>query len=248
MKKAVFLHLYYLDLWDEISSYIANIPGDVDVYINFVDSVSRSHMLEIEERSKEKFKNVTILVSENRGRDIGGYVSIINYVISNKINYDLICFIHSKKHKVNMNSNVGISWRRELLNAILGSKKNVQIILSSFKRDPNIGMVGADKRIQRSIDSGHNLRHMNYFFEKFRIKDRSLKYVAGTIFWCRGFPILDIFSKYPVQLSEFENDDCRDGRRYHAMERVFGNIIREYGYKISGVKPLFRLVPKISFL
>ena len=240
LRVAVFVHLYYEDLWKEFSEHIKNIPlKKYDVFVNLVeDSYSQETISYI----KNDFPNVNITISPNLGYDIGGFINQIKNIDFSK--YDLICKIHSKKslHHKTFNGEI---WRARLLNSILGSKERVKSVFQIFETSPKVGMVGSAEFLRREINSNYD------FFvslcKKFSLPvDVSrLEFFAGTMFWCRA-DIIQIIKQADMKIEDFKRPDAeKDGTLAHAFERFFGYLTKEYGYQLQGIKSEIKfLAPK----
>lgn len=90
---AVVLHLFYMELLEEIVSYLRNIPVNFDLYISVV---SLGAAFEVEKKLK-RFTNANVYVYcvENKGRDVAPFLSLFNTGILDR--YKSICKVHSKK-------------------------------------------------------------------------------------------------------------------------------------------------------
>ena len=91
MKIAVAMHLYYLDLYDELKSYLKNlIPFPYDLYVTMPKENMHFHF-----NLEKDFPNVRIIIADNIGFDIYPFLCFLNTVTLDQ--YDLIFKIHSKK-------------------------------------------------------------------------------------------------------------------------------------------------------
>jgi len=238
MKIGVFLHLYYLDLWPEMLAYIKNIPLECELLVNFPDTVPLEDIAPIEESIKSNFGSYKILFSENRGLDVGGYMNIINYAIGQKKDYDLVVFLHTKKH-ARTDPDLGKQWRKDLFKAILGSQYKIECILDIFQRNDMVGMIGCNDYVMYMEEDGNNIDNLEYFSKRLGLEDIIIKFVAGSIFWSRWWPFRDVFSRSKIETSEFEKSEAytNDGMKAHAIERMFGIIIIDQDLEIMGVEP-----------
>src|ERR1700737_3141733 len=99
MKIAVLMHLYYQDLWSELALYASNIPFRYDLFVNLAEGNSNNANLKkiIRRRFWSPFRKVLVQETENRGRDIGGFLRLIAAVLKTRRNYDAVILMHSKK-------------------------------------------------------------------------------------------------------------------------------------------------------
>lgn len=238
MKIGVFLHLYYLDLWPELLTYLKNIPGDVELLVNFTEDISLSEINSLEKSIKDNFQKYDITISENRGMDIGGFINIINHAIDEKKDYDLVIFLHTKKH-ARTDPELGKKWRKDLIQAVLGSKYKVNSILDIFEKNDIVGMIGSSNYVIYLEEDPYNKDWIDYYAKKLGIEDLIIKFVGGSIFWSRWQPLCNVFSKNRIEVSEFEESEvyANDGMKAHAIERLLGSIIMDQGLEVMGVEP-----------
>lgn len=233
---AVHLHLYYLDLLDELISYLGNIPFPFDLFITTVNPIEG-----IKARIKRDFDVVTVLQVENRGRDLGGFLSVISRFELDR--YDIVLKIHSKK-SLNMGSYIeavqglfgqdvvdGDVWRRQLLDPILGDRERVARIIAAFQKNHHLGMVGASKFLCSVPDTNTSL--YKDLCRKLQVKEEIL-FFAGTMFWIRG----SLLKK--LRVSGFNPNDFKldskavEGELEHCFERIFGALVASHGSIIAG--------------
>ena len=86
------IHVYYIDLLDELLSYAENINFDKDVIVNLV---STTWSLDAHSSILKRFPGAKIIISPDLGRDIGGFVRMISAIDIGQ--YDIFFFAHSKK-------------------------------------------------------------------------------------------------------------------------------------------------------
>jgi|GEM_PF-1726399 len=224
---AVLVHIYYFELWEELFSYIKNIPEEFDLFINVVESVWTP---KIHEKLRQDVPNASILITKNRGKDIGGQLALMNHLDFNK--YDLFCLIHTKKspHVSQLMSDL---WRQNLLNAILGSEEKVKTNLEIMREDRKIGLLGS--RYWRDTKVGNNSFHYNRLLEEFDIKEeaRECEYLSGTMMLVRPEILKPIYDKFKdVELEDGDEKDLNfqmDGQIAHSLERIIGNLVKHLG-------------------
>ncbi|HIK50945.1 MAG TPA: hypothetical protein IGS17_08485, partial [Oscillatoriales cyanobacterium M59_W2019_021] len=227
---AVFFHLYYFDLWDEIRSYIQNIEEDFDFYVNIVESIWQP---EIHDRIRQDFPQARIQISPNRGKDIGGHLASMDLVDFSQ--YDVFCLIHTKKSP-HVSHLISDQWRRDLYEAILGTPEKVKTNLQIIRQDPSVGLIGS--RYWRNTDVLNNSTHYEKLLDEFAINPdaRACEYLSGTMMFVRPKILKTIYDK-------FKNDDLehgdgkdlefqKDGQIAHALERLIGNLVRHYGMRL----------------
>lgn len=237
-KVAVLCHLYYIDLWKEFRNYLKNIEIPFDLYVNLVEgSSSYPQLIKIKKNIERLYPAATVIISDNRGLDIGGTLTLINFIIEKKIDYDLFLKIHSKKSFQSTTKTVGKRWRHELLNSLLGSPFIVNGILTLFKENGKLGMVGSKTWHIKAVDNfyfavGANESGIKYLCNQFNIREvvTSLEFIGGTMFWIDAKIVINKLKllNLNIIINNLEVGYFRDNQestRTHSMERVFGLII-----------------------
>lgn len=137
-KICILLHIGYCELWDEMINYIDNVMScdeKVDLFINLIDDINLNDSNFIEKIKKE-YPNVIITYSENKGMDIGGFLTQMKYILENNLEYDYLIKLHTKKKR---------KWRKELFDPIVGGLGAVKKCLRIFKKNNKIGLIGSAK-------------------------------------------------------------------------------------------------------
>ena len=241
-KIAVFLHLYYVDLWPEFRNYLKNFKSiPFDLYINLV--IDTWFPL-VSETILHDYPNANIIISENRGQDIGGLLNMIRF--ANLQKYENICLAHDKKslHAKNVDK-----WRNKLLDAIIGDHKTIQDNLRILN-DSNTGILGSNEwhfhctdRHEKTL-SGTNNSKLTELCEEMQISTNlNCKYIAGTIMWVKR-PILEILKQHEPFLAERMAYRVQlNGGWEHAVERIFGPIAKHLKLKSCGVPQITGRIP-----
>jgi lipopolysaccharide biosynthesis protein/2-polyprenyl-3-methyl-5-hydroxy-6-metoxy-1,4-benzoquinol methylase/uncharacterized coiled-coil protein SlyX len=225
---AVLLHLYYLDLWPEMLSYIRNIGAPFDLYVNLVEGSATSEQLEMmEKRIREDVEGARVFVSENRGRDMGGFVHLIHQLELEK--YDVFCKIHTKKSFHRQDGDV---WRTDLMESVLG-KKEVDVLLDLFSLDESIGIIGSGKYYMDFDPSvGTNHQYVQEVARRLHLPEKKVEFIAGSIFWGRVDLLREIQSAGFTQKDFSKENGAIDGNLEHAFERIFGSLCAKLGYRV----------------
>jgi len=232
MKIAVCVHLYHIDMIDSITNYLSNLECEYDLFISLV----KNYPISFINKLKKINKNVKIFIVENRGMDIGGFLSIYKEIDDT---YDLILkihtkkgigsitnpSIHAKKHGLKSSVERGEKWYNTLMNSVLGNKEKVKQILNEFENNPKCGMIGH----QKNNKFHKNRNECDKILDMLNVKidyDNTF-FVGGTIFWVRNF----IFKKHLTN----QNIDkileisplgyVSEPSINHAMERIFGSLV-----------------------
>lgn len=231
IKTCVIVHIFYIDLYEEIKKYLANLSGLVyDIYFNVVEN---NWTLEFHRLVQSDFPNARIIVSKNVGRDIGGFFNLLNYIRDIR-SYTAFLLLHSKKSP-HIPEELSSKWRKDLLESTIGSR---EIVLQNMYllEDPSTGLIGTALWRHRSVDK--NYKKFRYLLKVLDIsKENShCDYLSGTIMWTNPKIIDYLYSKCKKLKFEDGNNKSlefhKDGQFAHAVERVFGNICQQLSLKM----------------
>lgn len=239
-KTVILLHMYYFDLWEEISIKLKNCGFSFNLYVNIVNKKGSQ---ELKEKILEIFPNAKIVISENKGMDIGGKLILLDAWLKNDKKEDFLIFLHDKKSLHSYSSEEdGKKWRRDLFEIL--SPSNNEIILNAFKNE-KIGIV-ANKKWIRTSEHLHELYSsiqvgMDYYYKKFNLKTQisNMSFVGGTMFFSRASIYRDFFSN--INCLEVRKElettftELDFNTKTHAMERILCFIAVEKGYEVKGI-------------
>ena len=228
----VLAHVYYAELWDELSSYLANLPDDsYDLYVNLVDSTFDQQLLA---NVRNDFPLARIYISQNTGRDIGGHWQVLRNVQME--DYRVFCLAHTKKSPHMGKGEVQL-WRRKLLEPLMGSPdvaaENIRLMLA----DDEIGLLGADRC--RYAELNDNPSKYFELLEQLGINEskEDVEFVSGTMMFLRREVLQRLFEATEGIVFELGDDQStafhRDGQWAHAVERAFGAVVRDMNYRIE---------------
>ena len=140
LRIAVFVHIFYVDLTDELLDYAANMPSPYDLYITTSDEERATEIREaLARRDDPLVRKVEVRVlPSNRGRDMGAFFVGMRDVLRGD-DYDVVFKLHSKK-TVQEGRNAGELFRRQLLVCLLNSPGYAANLLALFQKEPQLGM------------------------------------------------------------------------------------------------------------
>lgn len=217
-KIASIIHIYYVDLLDDILNHLANIPVKCDIYIS-TDTADKKAAIEKAFLAYTN-GNVTVKTCQNRGRDVAPMLIDFKDVFSD---YEWILHIHSKKSPHNKDELYG--WRDYLFNELLGSKEKVLSIFNLLNQD-DIGIVFPEhfKAVKKSLNFGYNYPVMSRLLSKMKIdysQENILEFPSSTMFWMKTkaiAPLVDLDLSY----DDFDEESGQvDGTLAHSIERSF---------------------------
>lgn len=237
-KVALMLHLYYEDLFKETLEYAKNMPKEADIYISTQTEEKKKI---IEELVKDFPNKVTVIVIENRGRDVSALlIGFKDYVF----NYDIICTAHDKKVSQLSDAVKGKSFAYICFENTLSTPEYVENIIQQFINDKNIGLLVPPPpqfaEYYPVINGPYSGWGSNYdlcvnFIEKYKINVDIIKSKGpvapyGTMFWFRVDALKPLYD-LNLQYKDFPAEPASiDGTISHAIERLYPCFAQTAGY------------------
>ncbi|TFD05748.1 glycosyl transferase family 2 [Cryobacterium sandaracinum] len=229
---AVLLHVYYTDLIDQVLAELQHIPVAFDLIV----TNATGKPLSLRTTELDNLSHLTMLDVENRGRDILPMVSVINADLLEP--YELVLKIHTKKSEWRRDhaelGGDGDAWRDGFITGLLGSRPNVERILSEFAEDPRLGLLTTDGNVLGPAFWGGDRRLARELLLRLQLEldEESLRFAAGSIYWVRGF-ILQALRSLSLEADDFDKETAQvDGTTAHAVERLIGVLALEAGYEL----------------
>ncbi|MCA9522824.1 MAG: hypothetical protein KC609_17740 [Myxococcales bacterium] len=232
VRVAVVVHLYYIDLLDEICGYLKHIVEPFDLFVTtpFEGDVHR-----ILNRTSSLAHSVTVWLTENRGRDIGPFTALFR---SGSLDgYLAVLKLHSKKSTY---SEQGAAWRRQIYGSLVGDSLTVRRTLRLFERG-DVGIVGS----HAFFLSDEQFWGANYDAVKRLLTlagtltngdEPTLGFFAGSMFWFSP-KALAAFAAIPEASLHFEAENGKqDGTLAHAIERIFCSIAHAARYRVTTLR------------
>ncbi|KIM13303.1 MAG: hypothetical protein KU38_01195 [Sulfurovum sp. FS08-3] len=216
----VVVHVYYVELWDEIYEYLNNISHNYTLYITTIKS-----LYEKVKTLKMPNVKVEIYVYDNVGYDIYPFLQIMK--ILERDNIDVFCKLHTKRG----DKHTGKDWKLELINSLIGTDSIFAGAVSAFEKNSNLHMVGSSSfyksieyLLMNNKENITDLANMAHFDINNVL---SCGFFAGTMFWGRLSHYTELFANIDVQilLSKQNNKSTisnSDGTLWHALERFLG--------------------------
>lgn len=225
---AAILHIFYLDLVDELAEKTKNLGTQCDFYI------SAPNDPQLMAKISQTFPDAKIIPISNRGRDILPFIEIINRILP--LNYDYLIKVHTK---MSVHMAHGNNWRQDVYEKLLGSEEVVQAIKSAFKNDPKLGMLGPVGHVVESrFYMGGNHPILEDLMKRFGFQGsvpEKFFFSASTMFWCRP-EVLKPFLDVDFLHEEFGEEPIpADNTIAHGLERFLGLMTSYQGYKVKAV-------------
>jgi glycosyltransferase involved in cell wall biosynthesis len=242
---AVHLHVFYLNLIDEIIDYLKNFPCDFTLYIttntkeklDFIQlRISRSNL-------KCKFKSY---VTQNKGRDIAPMFFLSDQLLK----HDLVLHLHTKRSPHNFNL---AGWRRYLLMSLIGNSGVISSIVNEFEKRPKLGIFFPTpfEPIRKFMNIGGNIENISKILDlaglKSEINNLNTNYFpAGSMFWFNPNSLINLFH-INFDSKDFEDENGQtDSTLSHAIERLFPLFARKTGFDTCHyIAPQFDLDSKL---
>ncbi|MFQ6539797.1 MULTISPECIES: glycoside hydrolase family 99-like domain-containing protein [Aphanothece] len=182
LPRAIVAHIYYDESIDRVAKRLEPYIGICDIYVT-------THPKGLCVRAAKIFAvlpDARLFVTENRGRDVGPFIKLLNIFHDLGIEYDYICKIHGK---ASHHRSDGIDWFNDITEKLLPSSLNGQEELLRFLESHNCDHFGL------LAPSGHIVNLKEYIGGNQYWVDRLLdfysgsksgeptSFVAGTMFW-----------------------------------------------------------------
>ena len=222
----VLAHVYYPELWDELSAYLANLPADAhDLYVNLVDTTFDQQLMA---KIRADFPRARVYISENAGRDVGGHFRVLRSIRME--DYRIFCLVHTKKSPHMSKGEVQL-WRRRLLVPLMGSPETAADNIRTMLADDRIGQIGALKCRYNELNDNQG----KYFALLQRLgideDEQQVEFLSGTMMFVRREVLrrlLDATADIEFESGDGESTDFhRDGQWAHAVERAIAAVVRD---------------------
>ena len=228
----VLAHVYYPELWDELSEYLSNLPEETcDLYVNLVDtSFSQGLIMRI----RETFPSARIYISENVGRDIGGFCQLLRNLRME--DYRLFCLVHTKKSPHMGKGEVQL-WRRKLLTPLMGTRERAVENIKLMLMHDEIGLIGSLQC--RYTELNDNPEKYFELLSRLGVSEEAsdVEFLSGTMMFVRREVlqrVAEVASDIPFENGEDKSLAFhRDGQWAHAVERAFGAVVRDLNYQFE---------------
>ena len=225
------IHIFYLDLLEEIVTEINKIPYAFDCYIS-TDNEEKAEYIRNYFKSHSNAVNVIVEIYDNKGRDVYPFIAQMSKYVTK---YKFICHLHTKKSKIDI---FGDNWREYLFGSLFGSKENIENIIKNLEMNKGLGIVFPKPfhNLENAIHWGLNKDLAENVLQKLDIDIKlpvnNIVFPVGNMFWARVDAILPLFTN---NLSDnFPNEKGQaDGTIAHAIERLWVYTAEYNGYTFS---------------
>ena len=237
LKKAILVHAFYPDILKEIEKLYVHLKQPYDIFMFIPEGCPAHQSYQKNQINVSLYKK--IIVGASTGKDMGGFLHQMHFLLSSGLEYDAFAVVHTKRSP-QFPENMGDAWRQMLISPILGSEHAIEISLRTLFSSDSINLVGCSDLIHTYYPiRGHgNYSRYRHLSRMFHLKIAQTDFIAGTMFWAR-------FSKFKQMLphellataiSELEPGSHGDPSFAHTWERFVGRLATSDGGKIEGIK------------
>lgn len=228
-KIAIHVHLFYIELLEEIITHLNYIAFPFDLFITVCDNIS-----DLQYQSLKEIKSVgkiEIIHVENIGRDIAPFLIHLKEVLFSG-NYNIVGHFHSKKTN-DAAEGLGDRWRKYLYTNLLGNTEYINEILNLFE-EKTLGLVFSEEAY--ATDISRNKPFADEICREMNIPPREDYYLfpVGTMFWARPKALVPLFN-CPIEKFLQPEPIPYDGSYMHALERLIPYVTELMGYNYKTV-------------
>ncbi len=241
LKIAVCVHIYYQEIWDDISIYLRNLRHDFDLFITCRDEIYENTTKTI----RLAYPTARTAPFPNIGMDVLPFLMTVHV---NKLQeYDAILKLHTKNKKTAERAEQG----RIMYEGLLGTRELCDDIVRVFRDDPHAGIVGPALMLRSANALAYGNRDLiNRVLSLLEVKLDDWRFFAGTMFWISGKALSGISQIYGVLRSLYQDEGPiktgGDGALAHTLERVLSAGVVSNGMKFFVTER--RNVSRDSFL
>ncbi len=235
---AAAVNLYYTDTVEMYLNYLGALPKAIPIYL----ISSNPLVIEKAEAFREKRGNTAVIKKENRGRDVSALLVSFREIAKK---YKYVCFLHDKKAKHEyMKADTDI-WIRNLWENMVGTEDYLYNLLRLFEKNPEFGLLVPPEPMGEYIYTWYgdawegSYEPCEQLVKKLRL-NCSLDYkkppiTIGTVFWART-KCLKKLLEFEWKYEDFPEEPLpADGTISHGIERIFGYVAQDAGYKTATV-------------
>lgn len=178
--------------------------------------------------------NITVVISENRGRDVGPFVSLLRTGLLDP--YSAVLKLHLKK---SLYSAAGDTWRQSLFHELCGDAQTVNRCIRLLSQG-EAGIIGPHQYfLTHERFWGANRTQARELLQAAGILKKeqaaTLSFFAGSMFWFSP-QALRALGRIPESCLAFPPESgLQDGTLAHALERVFTALAHGSGFRVTSL-------------
>ncbi len=240
---AVFMHVYYPEMIDELMHWVDNIPAPVHLFVTTSSEANRQTLVDFLRRRGFADDAVDVRVPEqNRGRDMSSlFITFRDVILDDR--YQVALRLHSKRTP-QVSHRVAENFKAHLFENMAQSPGYVANLLDRIEAEPDIGLV-----IPPVIHVGFGTLGHSWFNNYAPVEalvaemgldvplDRSTPVAPyGTMYWFRTDALRRMF-EWPWQWQDYNAEPNHvDGGLAHLQERLIGYCAQGSGYRVYTVQ------------
>jgi hypothetical protein len=228
IRAALHLHLHYPEQADVLIRALGAARHQPDLFISVTSEEGKVKVKELLEKYRVEYRELAVF--PNRGRDLGPFLTGFRESL---LNYDVVGHFHNKGSK-HAPSDFVKRWNAFLSGNLIGRRGQLMdAILGKMAADSGIGIVYPDDPMIWGWFENYTMGKT--LLEKLGLaipnENTFFNYPAGSMFWARTAalkPLFDLglrWEDYP------EEPISQDATILHAIERLFGIIPEQIGYR-----------------
>lgn len=233
-KIPVLTSLYHTDLWSEFLDIFLKNKSHIIPYVGLCEDNDNTKIIE---DLNNNFNGHKYIVCKNAGADVMPFLSLLNII--DEFEHPYFIKIHSKKSAWGSHNHV--NWRHVLINDLLSDVDLIERNIKILQKD-NVGMI-TNKFLCLNNREHTNAHHIKTICNLLNINYQKVKnsyFPAGNIFMSKTSIFKKYFTKnindiiiYLLQNEIGKITDANRGTYSHALERIFGYIIKYDNKKIA---------------
>lgn len=230
---AVQIHMFYLDVLDEIAENLNKIPFEYDCYIS---TDTQEKKMEISKKMQNVCNAARVIVDvfENRGRDVAPFIEQMRDHIDD---YEYVCHVHSKK---TVTGDYGNEWRKYNFRHLFGSSQYMKRMFSFMENNDEIGIIFPEIYPVLKFQAiwGGNKEGVAKLLKRVGI-DTDLPetpvFPVGNMFWAKTKAIKPIF-KSDIMIKDFPEELGQvNATLAHQIERAWVYVAKSEGFEYCKV-------------
>lgn len=235
----VTLHIYHVEIIDEIYEALDNIPIPFDLWVTTsIPSASKVIFAKFQDLTS----GMKISIGPNVGRDVAPFLHQLSELKNGR--YTAGLKLHTKRSGY---SQKGDYWRKRIFSALLPSGPLIQDILERITHG-DAGLIGGSQEYITDVrhwgSNEETYWHLASKLENLMDHELNLEFFAGTMFWFKP-SIFSMSSLFPFD-GLFVEDGAQDGTAAHAYERLFCKVARNVNLSVYGSNNLDVDISKLN--
>jgi lipopolysaccharide biosynthesis protein len=223
---AVVAHVHYPEMWNDIDDRLIRMPQTYDLFVTVTQGAAESIIPTI----KARHPNVHIEITQNRGRDWGPFITLLNK--GHLHGYNSIAKVHTKKseHRVD-----GDGWRLTLLDGVFESPGQITRNIQLLEQDPDAGLITPNGQLAGAEHWGSNQGIVESLASRLPMAfdPDELQFPSGSMFWAKGW-LIERLADLDLTIEDFEIEAGHyDGTTAHSLERIMGVFAHTAGMRIT---------------